>query len=411
MRGMLSRIRAVLGLAGRQLRHYRLPTLLAVAGVAVAVLLVVLLAGMGYGVTTAGTEGLDWLDQDLWVTAGPLEFAPGAVGGVQNHLVGAHEVAAEISQRPDVRSAEALSFQVVYASPNTSEFVTLVGVGATGNSSGINVREGPGFAHHDSHYADGSYAGPMTHEVIVDERTAALLDVGVGDTLYVGGTISNARENAFTVVGISRTFSTFLGTATVTVHLSELQQLTGTTGTDPASLLTVTTAPGADTERVQADLERAYPDYSVRTNREQLTAVLGQQSAAIAGVVSIVVIAVVAGIALVMNVIGLLVYHQRRELAALKATGVSARTLFAVIGGQGMAIGLLGGVVGVLLAPAAASALNPVITDLSGFPKLIKLPWWILGAGGGLAFVTGVIGATFAGWRIHRLSPLEHLEP
>ncbi len=90
MTGSLSKLSAVCGLITAQLRHYRLPALLAIGGVAVAVLLMVLLSGIGFGVTTAGTEALDWLDQDLWITAGPLEIAPGAVGGVDNPLLERH---------------------------------------------------------------------------------------------------------------------------------------------------------------------------------------------------------------------------------------------------------------------------------------------------------------------------------
>ncbi len=292
-------------------------------------------------------------------------------------------------------------FQAVYVSKDGDSFDTLVGVGVSGDSSMVNPQSKLGFSSGDRHYANGTYDGPMTHEVVIDERTAALYNVTTGDTLYIGGTLRIARQHEYRIVGVRSTFGTFLGTATVTIHQSELQRLTGTTGTDPASLITVATASGTPTTAVETALEEEYPSYSVRTNREQLEAILGRQSAVMAGLVSIVTIAVIAGVALVMNVLGLLVYHQRQELAALKATGVSAKTLFAVVGGQGIVIGLLGGALGVLIAPGITAGLNPVIANLSGFTELIKLPWWILGAGGGLAFLTGLIGAVFAGWRIH----------
>lgn len=409
MRGPLSKGRAVIGLIGAQLRHYRFPTALAVVGVALAVLLMVLLSGLGYGVTSAGTEGLAWLELDLWLTAGPIQFTPAAVGGVQNPILDAHPTAAQLSAREDVRRADALAFQVVYASTNESEFETLVGVGLTGNSSTINVREGPGFETADVHYANGSYSGPMTHAVIIDERTANRFNVSVGDSLYIGGTLATARENEFTVVGVSRRFSTFLGTSTVTLHLAELQTLTGTTGTDPASLITVRASPSADIEALQADLEEEYPRYEVRTNQEQLEAVVGQQTSVLASAAAVVVIAIIVGLALVVNVLGLLVHHQRSEFAALKAAGMSGGSLFAVIGGQGIAIGVLGGLLGVAFAPVGASILNPTIENLAGFPELIKLPPWVLAAGGALALVTGCVGSLAAGWRILRLNPLEHL--
>ena len=412
MRPSPSSLRAVVGLAGAQLRHYRLRSLLAAGGVTLAVLLVVLLAGLGYGVTTAGAEGLSWIDRDLWISAGPLGFAPGAVGGVQNPLLDAHAVADRIEARNDVRSAEALAFQTVYVGTNRSDFVTLVGVGGTGNGSTreVAVSGGPGFSSGDLHYANGTYAGPMSGEVIVDERTAALLDVAPGDTLYIGGTIASAREHAFTVVGVTSAFSTFLGTATVTLHLSELQELTGTTGTDPAALVTVSTEPGADVGAVATDLEREYPSYEVRTNREQLRAVLGNQAMVLASTATLVVLAILVGATLVANVLALLVYHQRAELAALKAAGVSSGTLVGLVAGQGIGLAAIGGAVGVTLAPLVAGALNGVIADLTGFAALVKTPPWVLAGGMGLALAMGVAGAVVAGLRVARIGPLSHLE-
>jgi putative ABC transport system permease protein len=66
----------------------------------------------------------------------------------------------------------------------------------------------------DPHYANGSYDGPMTHKVVVDERTAARYNLSTGDTLHIGGTLATAREHEFTVVGVSNTFSQFVGTST-----------------------------------------------------------------------------------------------------------------------------------------------------------------------------------------------------
>lgn len=73
--------------------------------------------------------------------------------------------------------------------------------------------------------ADGTCDGPTSREVVIDPRTPAVIDVGVGDMLYVGGTLASTREQRFEVVGISPTFSHFLGTSTVTLPLAELQTL------------------------------------------------------------------------------------------------------------------------------------------------------------------------------------------
>lgn len=406
------RVRAVAAFSVAQLRHYPGRTALAALGVALAVLLMTLMVGLSEGATTAGTDALQWIDRDLWMSTGNLELAPGAVGGVRNQLTDSHAVTAEIAARDDVASAGALSFQAVYASrtgDDPDSFRTVVGVGATdtGNASKLNVRDGLGFSGGDSHYANGSYDGPRSEEIVIDERTAASLNVSVNDTIHVGGTIANARE--YRVVGISPTFSTFLGTDTVTLQLSELQALTGGTASDAASIIAITLADGADPEEVEAALESEY-GYEVRTNREQLRAFVGSNTGLVVGVAALSIVAVVAGVVLVVNVLATLVAHQRRELAALRAVGVSTPTLVGAVLGQGFGIGLLGSAAGVGLAPIAAGGLNAVVADLTGFSELVRTPLWILAGGATLALFMGTLGAAVAAWRVVRTDPLAHLE-
>jgi putative ABC transport system permease protein len=250
----------------------------------------------------------------------------------------------------------------------------------------------------------------MTHEVIVDPRTAERYDLSVNDTLYVGGTISAARGNEFTVVGISNTFSRFLAAPTVALHLSELQTVSGTAGEDRASVIAVSTTRDADADAVRARLARAYPEYEFRTNDEQVRAIIGDQAAVVASAATVSVLAVVIGVVLLVNVLALLVHHQRRQLAALRAAGVSGRSLVGVVVFQGAGIGLLGGLLAVAATPPLVDALNRLAEDLSGFADLAKTPTWLLCGALALAVAMGLVGAAVAGWRAVRLSPLEHLD-
>lgn len=408
----LSRLRAALGVASAQLRHYRVRTVLAALGVAVAVLLVVMLGGLGYGMLTTGDEAITWIDYDLWVTGGPVAFAPGAVGSVENPVHDAHALSRDLETHGDgaVRDAQPLAFQTVYVSPDGEEFDTIVGVGVGGNASRIGITRGRSFNQTDVHYANGTYDGPMTHELIVDEQTAERYNLSVGDTLHVGATLAAAREHEFTVVGTSRTFQTFLGVPTVTMHLSELQEVSGTTRTDPASLIALALDPDADTAAVQRDLDGAYPDLDVRTNDQQVQAIIGGHGTVIAGAVTLVVLAVVVGVVLVVNVLALLVYQQREQLAALKASGVADRTLVGTVTIQGALIGILGGIVGLAATPLAVHLVNDAVGQVTGFSNLITTPAWLLAAGFCLAIAMGIVGASVAGWRVTRLSPLDHLQ-
>lgn len=402
----MSKLRVAVSVAAAQLRHDRARTVLAVVAVAVAVLSTTLLASLGYGVVETGQQKFDASGRDLWVTGGSLSAGPGGYGSA---ILDAHEVAADINSRKGVESAVPLAFQAVYVGNGSGELRTLVGVGVPGGGPFVRIEEGSGFEHGDDHYADGSYDGPMTNSVVVDSRTAELFDVGVGDTLRIGGSAESARQHEFEVVGISPTFSSFLGAPTVTLHLSELQEVTGTTGTDRATFITVTLADGADPAAMEAELERAYPDYEVRTNDEQMRSILQHNAVVIAVGGALVVLAVVAGFALTLNVLSIVVFQQREELAALTALGVSRRTLVGMVAAQGVLLGAVGGLLGVAVTPPFAAVLNYVAAEIVGFEDLVRAPVSVLVLGGAIALVIGTLAAAVAGWRTLRVVGVDQL--
>lgn len=405
-----TRLRAGLGLGAAQLRHYRIRTVLVVAAVALAVLATTLLAGVGIGVLETGAEKFDQTDQDLWVSAGATRIAPGSVGGFENAIVDSRAVADEFGAHDQVVVSAPMAFQTVYVGTDPSDLQTIVGVGVRNVGPRVlSVSDGSGFSGGDDHYAGGSFDGPMSHEVIIDPRTASVFDVGVGDTLYVGGTVADARANEYEVVGISPTFTQFLGTPSVALHLAELQTHSGTASEDRAALITIALADGADADAVAAELSAAHPAYEVRTNQEQLRSVLRGQAVVLAAAGVLVVLAVVAGVALTANALALLVYQQRRALAALKAGGVSTTTLWWMVVGQALAVAFVGGLVGLAMTPVAVAGLNLVAERIVGFEGLVQTRPWVYGLGGAIALGIGVIGAGAAGWQLSKVRSLATL--
>ncbi|WP_224448761.1 ABC transporter permease [Haloprofundus salilacus] len=406
----LSRLSGGFSVALAQLRHERMRTILAVVGLALAVLAATLLASVGAGVVTTGQEKFDSSGRDLWITGGTARFAPETAGGIENPVVNSHQLSDELESREDVRTAEPLAFQTVYVGTNTSEFQTFVGVGGPARGASVQITEGEEIEQKDIHYANGTYEGPMIHEVVIDEQTASMLNVSIGDTLYIGGTLASARQHEFTIVGISPTYSNFLGTPTVTMPLSELQEVTGTTGGDRSSLISVSLTSGTNPETVAAELEAQYPEYTIRTNQEQFEATLQRQAVVIASGLSLVGLALISGIALTVNLLLSLVYQQRRQFAAFRALGGSTATLSTVVVIQALILGILGGIVGVGLTIPAATVLNIIAEQLVGFEGLVQASDRVLLAGLVLAPVMSVIGSLTAVWRLSQLSPLSHLD-
>jgi len=404
-----NRLGGLVGLALRQLASNRARTAFAVVGVAFAVLSVTLLFGVGTGVMETGEQLLTDSEQDLWVSGGPIDIQPGTVGGFQNPLVDAHAVAAEMEAREEVRAAVPIGLQTVYVSTDSEEFDTVVGSGAPTGGPLVDLQAGDGFNGSNTHYADGNYDGPMTHQVIVDPATAEQYNLSVGDTLHVGGTITDAQRNQFEVVGISGTFRQFVGTQTVTLRLSELQTLTGTAYDDRATLVTVRLEDGADVEAVKADLEAAHPEYNIRTNSEQLTAILERQAAVIAGGLSLVALAVLSGMLLSLNLFLSLVYQQREQLAVFRAIGGSRASTVGLTLLQGAFIAAAGCALGLALTPVLAATIDGVAAALTGFEGLVRVPLRAYLAGTGVAAGFGVLGTVAGVLRLSGEAPTARL--
>ena len=410
MRGPLSRTVAAVEVAVTQLRGRPVRTALVVAGVALAVLSATLLASVGLGVLAAGEERFDAADRDLWVTGGPLELSPEADSAIGNPIHDAHALADDVESHEGVAGASPIGFEAVYVGTNESDLRLVTGVGLTGTHEGVDIRAGEDLEGDSDHYANGTYEGEMTREVLVDPRTADLFGLEPGDRLLVGGSRAAAREQPFTVVGVAPDYGRLLGAPTVTMHLSELQTVAGAAGTDRASLVAVTVEEGRDPAAVRADLDRQYPDHEVRTNREQLVAVVGESAVVVATAVVLVVLALVAGVALTANVLSLSVTSQQQTLAALRAVGLSRGTLLLVVGTQGLLLGLLGWSVAALLVGPAAAGLDHVAAAVVGYGDLLVVPRWLYAAGAGIGVCVGTGGAAVAGLLVTRLEPLQHLD-
>lgn len=408
-RRQLARLRTGGSLAIAQFQQQKLRLALAIIGVALAALAITLLAGTGIGVLETGQQQFDAADRDLWVTAGETRITAAGGGGFENTLYDSRNLSAEMVSQEGVNQATPLAFDTVYVSADGGdEFQTFIATGTPTGGSAVQVTEGEGIRE-DPHYANGSYDGEMTHEVLIDEETARDLDVTVGDTVHIGGSLGVARENEFTVVGISPTFEQMLGTPTVTIPLSELHEITGNTRTEPATFITVTVEDDADIEEVQQNLKDQYPEYEVRSNQEQLAAVLEEQVLLLAAAGTLIVLAIGAGIALTISLLSLVVYQQRQTFAALNAQGISSTLLIAAVVGQGLIIGVIGGGVGLLLTPPVVIALNRLTEAVVGFEGLVQTEPWIYLGSVAIAVVIGTVAAAVAGWRVSRTPPLDVL--
>lgn len=405
---MVSKLWAVIGLAIIQSKQYPGRTLLGILGVTLAVLAMTTLAGVGLGVVDTGEQQFEQADRDLWVTGGPLEFTTARGGSIEAPIVDAHELSDDLESHDGVRNAAPLLFQVVYVSTDGESFEQHTVTGVPGGGPAVQIADGESFSGGD-HRAGGAYDGPMSYEILIDSGTADRFGIDIGDTLYMGGSIRAAQQHEFEIVGISPTFAQFTGTPTITMHLDELQQITGMTTLDQASLITVTLEDDVEVSAVRSELEAAHPEYDIRTNEEQLVQLLEEQAVILASGVSLVILAVLAGIGLTANLLLSFIQSQRRELAALRALGLKTGTLGGIVLVQSLGIAVLGGVLGVALTIPAVRILNELAAAMVGFEGLVQTTEGVLLGGFVVAVSIGILTSLVAVVRLTRLAPLATL--
>jgi len=344
------------------------------------------------------------------VTSGETGLTPAGGGGFENTITNSRDVAADIKAHESVRSATPLAFETIYVGSGDGEFETIIATGVEGTGSSVQVSSGEAFSAPSQHYANGSYDGKLSHEIIIDQRTADRLNVSIGDTVRAGGSLSIAREHKFTVVGISPTISSMLGTPTVVLPLGEFHTITGTSETEPATFIVVTLEDGVSPETVAAELQSTHPELAIRTNQEQLEAVLGEQVLVLAAGAALVGLALVTGLLLTAHVLTLLVHQQQETFAALAAQGCSRATIASIVAWQGFFLGILGGVAGVVVTPIFARVLNIIGAMIVGYEGLVVVDPRLLAVGAGMAIGIGTLSAAIAGRRAIHGTPLEQLQ-
>jgi len=373
----------------QRLRHTAPRRILySVLGVALAIGLFVLVAGIGIGLATG--DAAVGSNADYWIVPESESSAtlPVSVGGPQ--LGGVHEVVARLSERDDVRYASPVAVTLAELThANTTEYVLVFGVVAHPDlrAGGLSAEPlTPG----DPHYANGTYGGPKTNEMVVSTGTADLLGTTAGETVLLGSPSGTGREpTRMTVANVSAgSASGFDSVPVALVHLSELKAATGDTARDTADQLVV----AAESPAVQDDLETLYDRTEVVT-RSSASGVGADADLALAVGGAGFVVSLVVGSLFVATTIGLEVRRDRRLWATLSALGFSAPSRALVVLVQTGLVTLAGGLTGIGLGRIGIAAANAGVgryvdeTTVAVFSPEVALAGLVVSAG--IVVVTG----------------------
>jgi ABC-type lipoprotein release transport system permease subunit len=356
--------------AGRGLRHRRWQTVLAVAAIGAAVALPVVLIGVGGGVAQHELASLESSGYQLSVSGA-------GVHGISD----AHNLTAAIERTAGVASASPILSVAVDAFNASGAVVGVLAEGvipATFTSTlgpterGLFPEPLPlGDPTDRVHWANGTYQGSATWDVLVSSPFAIGFGVRPGDTLRVAPSVNVSQAivcNVTGVFGVPLLFGQPSGAYAVLLPLSDLQVLThlatgpGTTIPDAADTVEVvaTSAVAGDPSSLAAlqhELSVRYPFYTV-TSLSQEAAQLEEASSLLTGFyLALSSVGLSVGLIFLALVLVRRVEQERRELGIRRAIGVPVRSIAVGLLVDGAFLAGAGGIVGVVAGYAVVRGL------------------------------------------------------
>jgi len=376
------------------LRHSRLQFVLAVAAIATAVALPVVLVSVGGGVSAHELSNLENAGYQIVVSA------PGVHG-----ITEAHYYTHKILGIPGVTAASPVLSVTIDAftpkgavTPVLAEGVIPDQFGPTLSPAEAGLFPLPlplGDPTDLVHYANGTYDGPATYDVMVSSPYADEYHITTGEKLVLSPAANRSLGTNYTVTGSFGVPPSVLGPTgafAVLLPLSDLQTLTGLTGgNDPDAADTIqiavtgsiSTNPAA-LAQVQSKVQGLFEYYGVSSLTQE-----AQQLQAATGVLTgfylaLSSVGITIGLLFLALVLLRRVEADRRSIGIRRALGIPSRTIAAEILGGGATLALIGAVAGVAagyllveaLATWASSAVQeaarlavfepPLLTELVG---------------------------------------------
>ncbi|MBE0597274.1 MAG: ABC transporter permease [Desulfuromonadales bacterium] len=376
------------GLLGRMAPR-TLSASLSRTGVATAALVVAVSATIGVGLMVDSFRATverwlaDYLRADVYLTTAPSGFQAGRVALDP-------KLPERVAQTPGVTA-------VTRASHLTLQTAT--------EAIDLFVVDLPAPAFAGYRFAAGDrqaiYQSVQAGAVIVSEPFAWHHRLQPGDTLR----LPTARgEVAFAIAGVFDDYSSSRGRVVMewTVYQTHWPPLT-------ADSLGIYLAPGVDPEAAAAELRRqsaGVQEVVVRSNRalRQLSLATFDRTFAVTAVLRL--LAVLIAFVGILNALTALQVERARELAVLRACGLTPGRLWLLASGETGLIGLLAGLLSLPLGILQALVLIWVINRRSfGWTMPLQLSPEILLQAVGLALVAALAAGLVPAWRMARTSP------
>lgn len=346
----------------RHAPHARLQTLLAVCAIAAAIALPVVLVSVGGGVSAHELHAIQQTGYEISVTAA-------ATHGV----VGSHELSKEILNLSGVVAASPVLSGSVYPFPNGSQAGPPLGVEGVipgqftptlgPAEAGLFPEPLPLGDPTDSvHFANGTYRGAASNDVIIAGTLAGEFGLRVGETLALGPSPVRANATVYNITGLFTIPTESFGSAIAValLPLSNLQAMTGyarggTNGStliDASDTVQVSLAGAEATDpsaiaRVANEIQLLVPYYGVTTLTQQAQQLEGASAILTGFYLALSSVGLTVGLIFLTIVLVRRVEAERRSIGIRRAIGVPGRTIAGQMAGRAVAMAAAGAAVGV----------------------------------------------------------------
>jgi putative ABC transport system permease protein len=329
-----------------------------IAAVALTIALLVVVTGIALALADGGVTNRD--DADVRIT--PEEGGTlSAVDGVEGPRLGAtNERAATVRSHDGVDHASPVLLETgqLESSEGDPRTVRLVGIVPDDGSRTVAGLPTSGLESGDPHYANGSYSGPRTGEIVLSSTAAERLGAAPGDELAVSMGASGRTGDLAPSVRVTAVADVAGGSdaPVALVHLSELQSVSGADDGQLADRVLV----WGDSEAAQSAAADAYPRAAVEVAGGTDPSSLFEDGLAFATSVIALLVSVTICASFVATTMGMTVDEDRRILAVLESVGFPTRSRLAVVAVSTGITTLVGSVVGIGLGMIGIVVVNTV---------------------------------------------------
>ncbi len=388
-------------------------------GIAIAALVVAISVTVGIGVMIQSFRStvVRWLDDSLH--ADFYVSAPAAGGGFRGGALDP-ALAARAAALPGVALVERIRRVEL---PAAGEPVRLVAIDVDGATFGAAANAGTGglagwlrrrrgdrqarsgrsieLAAGDPRRVGAAFAAG---EVVVSEAFAEHRRVAPGATLVLRTTVG---ERPFRVAGVFYDYASDRGIVMIDHRVYEALW-----GDRALSGFSVSLAPGVDADAVERALRRTLEGSAAaeQSNRalKRLSLAVFDRTFLITGVLRLLA-GVVAGIGVLAALLALQL-ERGRELAVLRANGLTPRQVWGLITAQTGLMGLAAGLLSLPVGLALAAIMIFVINRRSfGWTVVMEIPPGVLAEALGLALATALLAGLYPAWKMARTSPARAL--